>query len=56
VRVAEPVGVGLPLPPLTPTVTVRGCAVVMLDDDGVTVTVGVILAAESEIVLDTLGT
>jgi hypothetical protein len=36
--------VGFPLPPLTATVTVKGCAVVMLAADGVTVTVGVISA------------
>jgi hypothetical protein len=34
--------VGLPLLPLTAAVTVNACAVVMLDADGVTVTVGVI--------------
>lgn len=38
-----PVAVGYPLPPLTAIVTVNGCAVVMLADDGVTVTVGVVL-------------
>jgi hypothetical protein len=32
--------VGLPLAPLTLTVTVDDCAVVMLDAEGVTVTVG----------------
>jgi hypothetical protein len=37
----EPVGVGVPL---TATVTVKGCAVVMLEADGVTVTVGVLVA------------
>ena len=31
---------GFPAPPLTPTVTVSACAVVMLDEDGVTVNVG----------------
>jgi hypothetical protein len=35
------VGVELPLKPLTDTVTVTACAVVMLDEDGVTATVGV---------------
>jgi hypothetical protein len=35
------VGVGLPLPPLTATVTESAWAVVMLDEDGVTVTIGV---------------
>ena len=43
-NVTDPVGVGLPLPPFTETVTVSGCAVVMLEADGVTVTVGVDLA------------
>jgi hypothetical protein len=38
-----PDGVGLPLPPFTATVTVKGRDPVMLDADGVTVTVGVIL-------------
>jgi hypothetical protein len=42
--VTEPVGVGFPLPPLTTTVTDRACVVVMLDEDGVTPTVGVTLA------------
>jgi hypothetical protein len=37
----EPVAVGLPFPPLTDTPTVNACAVVMLDEDGVTATVGV---------------
>jgi hypothetical protein len=37
------VGVGLPVPPLTVTVTVNVCAVVMLDEPGVTITVGVVL-------------
>ena len=45
VRVTEPVGVGLPLPPLTVTFTANGCVVVMLVGDGVTVNVGVNLAA-----------
>ena len=35
----DPVGAGLPLPPLTATVTINGCAVLMLDEEGVTVTV-----------------
>jgi hypothetical protein len=39
-----PVGVGAPLPPLTVTVTCSDWVVVMLDDDGVTVTVGVWVA------------
>jgi hypothetical protein len=33
--------VAVPLPPETETATVSGCAVVMLDAEGVTVTVGV---------------
>jgi hypothetical protein len=36
-----PVGIGLPAPPLTATVTFKACAVVTLLDAGVTVTVGV---------------
>lgn len=43
----EPVGVGFPLPPLTETVTVNACAVVMLDEEGVTVTTGVMAATVS---------
>jgi hypothetical protein len=39
--VTEPVGVGLPFPPVTATVTVNVCAVVMLVADGVNVKVGV---------------
>jgi hypothetical protein len=37
------VGVGLPVPPLTATVTESPCAVVMLNEDGVTVIVGVMI-------------
>jgi hypothetical protein len=44
VSATEPVGVGFPAPLLTATVTVRVWAVVMLDADGVTFTVGVIFA------------
>ena len=40
--VTVPVGTGFPLPPLTTTVTDKACVVVMLNEDGVTVTVGVI--------------
>ena len=40
-RVTEPVGVAAPLPLLTVTVTMVDCAVVMLEGDGDTVTVGV---------------
>jgi hypothetical protein len=36
--------VGLPVPPLTVTVTFNDCAVVMLVADGVAVTIGVVLA------------
>ena len=46
-NVTVPVGVGLPAPPLTTTVTVRGCAVVMLVADGVTVSVGVVSGGAS---------
>ena len=49
-----PVGVGLPLPPLTATVTDSGCAVVMLDEDGVTVKVGVPCCAVRVAVPDVL--
>jgi hypothetical protein len=41
VSITEPVVVGLPLPPLTATAMVRAWVVVMLVEDGVTVTVGV---------------
>ena len=41
VKVTAPVGVGLPVPPLTVTVTIVDCAVVMLEGDGETVTAGV---------------
>jgi hypothetical protein len=37
-----PVGSGLPLLPLTETVTVNGCAEVMTEEAGMTVTVGVV--------------
>src|ERR1039458_6921247 len=40
-RLTDPVGTGLPLPPLSVTVTDMLCVVVMLEGDGVTVTVGV---------------
>ena len=36
----EPVGVGLPLALLTTTVTINACDAVIVDEDGVTVTVG----------------
>ena len=42
--VTEPVGVGLPVPPATATVTVSGCAVAILNADGFTVTVGALIA------------
>jgi hypothetical protein len=41
VSVTEPVGVGLPVPPLMATATVNDWAVVMLEEDGVVVTLGV---------------
>jgi hypothetical protein len=43
-NVTDPVGVGFPLPPLTTTVTVRACVDMMLEADGVTVTVGLVFA------------
>lgn len=43
VRVIDPVGVGVPLPPITATATERLCAVVMLFENGVTVIVGVVI-------------
>jgi hypothetical protein len=43
VTVTVPVGVALPLPPLTTAVTVKACVVVILVADGVTVTAGVFL-------------
>jgi hypothetical protein len=46
VRVTEPVGVGLLLPPVTATITDNACVAVMLDEPGVTVTVGVIKAGD----------
>jgi hypothetical protein len=42
--VTVPLGVGLPLVPLTVTVTVRDCAVVIVAPFGDIVTVGVVLA------------
>ena len=44
VIVTDPVGTGAPLPPLTATDTISACVVVMLEVDGVTVTVGVAFA------------
>ena len=41
VSITVPVGVGLLPPPLTVTVTVSACMVLMLEDDGETMTVGV---------------
>jgi hypothetical protein len=38
--------VGVPVPPLTVTLTVRACVVLMLTADGVAVTVGVVFVAE----------
>ncbi len=45
---------GLPLPPLTATVTVNGWVVLMLDGVGVTVTVGAAGCAVSPTVGETL--
>lgn len=53
--VSEPVGVGLPVPPLTATVTVRICAVVIVDGENVADTVGVdLLGAPTETVVTPL--
>ena len=46
VNTTGPVGVGSPLGPLTTTVTVNACVDVMLDGEGVTVTVGVAVAGD----------
>ena len=55
VSVTAPVGVGLAVPSLTPTVTASTCAVVMLVDDNVIVTVGVAVGeAVSPVALETL--
>jgi hypothetical protein len=54
VSVTEPVAVGAPIPPFTATVTVVPCTVVMLDGDGVTVTVGVTFVTVTEFVPDAL--
>jgi hypothetical protein len=51
VSVTDPVGVGLLAPALTATVTVNPCAVVMFDEDGVTVTVGIALATVTVMVV-----
>ncbi len=53
-RVTEPVGGGLPLPPLTVIVTESVCAVVMLGGLGVTVTVGNSNCAIKPVVADVL--
>lgn len=54
VSVMEPVGVGLPVPPLTATVTDNACAVVMLADEGVTATAGLTCCAVSGVVAEVL--
>lgn len=41
--VTAPVAVDAPLPPVTAIVTLNPCAVVMLEDEGVTITAGVAL-------------
>lgn len=50
-----PVGVGFPLPPLTVTVTGNACAVVMLEEDGVTVGVSRLLLFSSSNTVPTPG-
>jgi hypothetical protein len=56
VSVTEPVGVGLlpQVPALTVTVTVRPCVFVMVENDGDTITVGVIIPAELPVPCDVL--
>jgi len=48
----EPVGAGFPVPPLTATATESVCAVVTLDTESVTVTVGVLGEVGFAAVLD----
>jgi hypothetical protein len=48
-RVTLPVAVGFPVPPFTVTVTGSSWAVVMLDGDGVTVTLGVSKVTVTEV-------
>lgn len=43
-RVTVPLGTDFPVPPLTATLTVNGCAVVMLVCDGVTESTGAVFA------------
>jgi hypothetical protein len=45
--VTAPVAVGAPVPPLTPTVTLRSCPGTTFDDAGVIVTVGVAMDTET---------
>jgi hypothetical protein len=42
ISVTNPVGVALPLPPPTATVTVNPWVIEILDEDGVTETIGVV--------------
>jgi hypothetical protein len=44
-----PVGVALPLAPLTAAVTVKACVAVMLDEDGVRVMVGVVFTGVAKL-------
>jgi hypothetical protein len=46
--------VALPLSPLTVTLTVNACAVVMLEEESITVTVGVTISPVSPVVPETL--
>ena len=48
VSVTEPVGLGLPDPPLTVTVTIVDCAEVILAGEGVTVTVGAVVVVVAQ--------
>ena len=53
-RLTVPVGVGLPLPPSTVTLTMRSCAVVALAGEKANVTVGVIRVTFTSVVPDAL--
>lgn len=50
-----PVGVELPVPPFTATVTINDCAVVTVEEPAVRVTVGMLFCAVNPIVPEVLG-
>jgi hypothetical protein len=41
-KITDPVGIGLPAPALRAMKTAKDCAVLMLEEDGVTTTVGAV--------------